>query len=111
MQIPHDIRVKKYELTYLISPQLTSDEVRVIAAAIEKSVKRFEGKIVSQEEWGKKQLAYTIKHSSKRYTEAVYKHLVLQFETKNVLEFEKELHLNQHLLRYLLVIATEGKTE
>lgn len=109
MQIPHDIRVKKYELTYLISPQLTSDEVREIAAMVEKSIKKFDGSIISQEEWGKKPLAYMVKHLSKRYTEAVYKHLIVQFETKNAYEFEKEIHLNQRLIRYLFVIAEEVK--
>lgn len=109
MQIPHDIRVKKYELTYLTSTQLTSDEAREIATAVEKSIKKSEGTIVSQDDWGKKALAYTIKHLGKRHTEAVFKHLVVQFETHNAFAFEKDLRLNQRVIRYLFVVAEEEK--
>lgn len=109
MQIPHDKRVRQYELTYLISPQLTSDETREIAAVVEKSIKKFDGKVLSQEDWGKRSLAYTLKHLGKRYDEAVFKHLVIEFETKAAFEFEKDVHLNQQVLRYLFVIAEEAK--
>lgn len=109
MQIPHDKRVRQYELTYLISPQLTSDETREIAAVVEKSIKKFDGKVLSQEDWGKRSLAYTLKHLGKRYDEAVFKHLVIEFETKAAFEFEKDVHLNQQILRYLFVIAEEAK--
>lgn len=108
MHIPQDKRIRKYELTYLISASLTNDEVSKISDVVEKLVKKHKGTVVSQEDWGKKTLAYTIQHSGKRHTEAGYRFLVLEFDTSHVEAFEKDIFLNQQLLRHLLVIADES---
>lgn len=111
MQIPTDKRVKTYELTYLISGSLTGDEVQSITASVEKLIAKHKGSIKNQEDWGKKPMAYMIKHAGKRHTEAVYKHIIVEFETHNAFAFEKELYLNQELLRHLFVIAAEPEKE
>ncbi len=105
MQIPKDKRVKLYELTVLVSAALTGEEVQRIEASIEKLVTKHKGSLKNKEDWGKRELAYTIKHAGKRHKEAIYKHLVLEFETSAAFAFEKELYLNQELLRHLFVIA------
>ena len=111
MQIPSDKRVNTYELTYLIPGALTGDEVQSITASVEKLIAKHKGSIKNQEDWGRKPMAYMIKHSGKRHTEAVYKHLVIEFETAHAFTFEKELYLNQELLRHLFVIAAEVEKE
>lgn len=111
MQIPTDKRVKTYELTYLVSGSLTGDEVKSIATAIEKLIAKHKGSIKSQEDWGRKQMAYAIRHAGKRQTEALYTHTVIEFETHEAYSFEKDLYLNQDLLRHLFVIAAEPKKE
>jgi small subunit ribosomal protein S6 len=108
MHIPSDKRSKLYELTYLVSAQLTSDEVKTIDSAVEKLITKNKGVVKNTEEWGKKQLAYTIKHAGKKHNEAAFKHCVIQFETDKAFAFEKELYLNQSVLRHLFVIAEEA---
>lgn len=105
MIIPKDKRVKLYELTYLVPSNLTGDESQVIETAIEKLIAKHKGTVKLQEEWGKKELAYTIAHSGKKHREAVYKFKVVEFETSAAFAFEKDFFLNQSVLRHLFVVA------
>ena len=107
MQIPADKRIKRYELTFLIAANLTGEEVKQIESSVEALIKKHNGTSVSQEDWGKKPLAYLIKKASKKHVEAVYKHWVLDFETKDAYKFDKELFLIQTIVRHLFVVATE----
>lgn len=111
MQIPQDTRVRQYELTYLVPASLTNDEVSQVDAAVEKLVKKHKGTTVSKEDWGKKTLAYTIQTAGKRHTEAVYKFMVLEFDTANTVAFEKDIFLNQSIIRHLLVVAQPKKAK
>ncbi|PIY79082.1 MAG: 30S ribosomal protein S6 [Candidatus Pacebacteria bacterium CG_4_10_14_0_8_um_filter_43_12] len=107
MEIPVDKRVRQYELTYLVPATLTSDELKQVETSVEKLVTKHKGKVVSSEAWGKKTLAYAIKVGGKRHNEAVYYHLVLEFETTQTVDFEKDIFLTQTIIRHLLVIAEE----
>lgn len=109
MHIPQDKRVRQYELTYLVPASLTSDEAASVKTAVEKLVKKHKGSVISQEEWGKRNLAYTIQVGGKRHTEAVYTHVVLEFDTAHTVAFEKDIYLNQSIIRHLLVVAEPSK--
>lgn len=110
MQIPADKRVRQYELTYLVPANLTSDESNQIEEAVEKLIKKHKGTTQTKEEWGKRPLAYTILHNGKRYTEALYKFMIVEFETSQAVGFEKDVYLNQQILRHLFVVAEAEKT-
>lgn len=104
MKIPQDKRIRTYELTYLIPSGLSSDESKAVVDQVEKLIKKYKGKIVQTEDWGKKTLAYTIQHAGKKYLEAEYKHLQIELETNQVQSFNRDVQLNQNILRHLLVI-------
>lgn len=110
MQIPADKRIKRYELTFLIPANLTGEETKQIESSVEALTKKHKGSVESQDDWGKKPLAYMIKHVGKKHVEAVYKHWVLEFETTKAYTFEKELKLTPGIIRYLFVVATEETT-
>lgn len=105
MKIPADTRIRQYELTYILPASYTSDEAAKIHTKIASAIDKLKGSLVSQEDWGKRELAYKIKHAGKSYTEGVYTHLVVELDRQHVASLERELMLNQQLLRYLLVIA------
>lgn len=104
MKIPQDKRIRTYELTYLIPAGLSSDESKAVVDQVEKLIKKYKGKIVQTEDWGKKNLAYTIQRAGKKYLEAEYKHLQIELETNQVQSFNRDVQLNQNILRHLLVI-------
>lgn len=95
---------RQYELTFLVSASLTNTEATKVVTEVEALVAKHQGKVAKKDDWGKKKLAYKIKHLGKSHAEALYTHLVLEFESKQVPAFEKDLKLNQNLIRYLLVV-------
>ena len=107
MKIIVDKKVRAYELTFLLRSDLTSAEIKKIQESLVALVAKHKGELKSQTEWGKKALAYTIKSTGKRYTEADFFHWVIQFETSHLAKFEHDLRLEQAILRYLLVLARE----
>lgn len=105
MKIPADARTRQYELTYVLPASFTSDEAGKVHTKIKTLLEKNKGKIVNQEDWGTITFAYKIKHSGKTHTEGNYTHLVIELERKYVAVLERELTLDQQLLRYLIVIA------
>ena len=103
-------QVRRYELTYLIPVSLTSGEASQTHQAVTDLVKKYEGTVIAQEDWGKKDLAYAIRHASSDQREAVYTHLLVELPASNVQGLERDLRLQSHLMRYLLVLAETGAT-
>lgn len=105
MKLVKDKRVRQYELTFLLPVSLTSDEARGVQDAVSSLVKKYKGSIVATEEWGKKTLAYAIRHTGKRQAEANYHHVLIEFPAESVTAFEQEFKLQPLVLRHLLVVA------
>lgn len=93
--------VKQYELTVLLPAESTPDMVKNFTTTIEKMVQAKEGKVVSQENWGKKVLAYRIN----KQPEALYLYFVLSLDTAVVQKFEHDVRLLDNVMRSLLVIT------
>ena len=110
MKILADKEVRQYELTFLLPGELTSVELKKIQESLFELVTKHKGAVVSQSEWGKKELAYTIKHTGKKHTQAEYFHWVVEFAPVRVTAFEQDLRLRSDLLRYLLVTARQEVT-
>lgn len=111
MKLVKDKRVRNYELTYLLPEALTSSEVAQAKEAIEQLLKKHKVKILSQEDWGKKAMAYPIKYKSKKQYEAFYVHMVLEADSSAMPKFEKNLYLNQDVIRHLVVLTDEVREE
>jgi len=111
MKIIEDPQTRLYELTYLVPAVFTESEISKMREDVLALVKKFKGDVVSTQDWGKKTLAYSIRHNSKDVTEAIYTHLELSFLSKNAPLFEKEVYLLPNLIRHLMVKADEKKKE
>lgn len=105
IDIPRDVQTRLYELTYLVVPSLTDSELSAARESIEKLVTKHQGTLVSKEDWGKQEMAYKIRHASQRQTDAVYTHLVLEFMPEKAYAFEKELYLQDVVMRHLFVLS------
>jgi small subunit ribosomal protein S6 len=94
--------MKEYELTVLIHPDLEVD--------IEKPLKKVRdliasagGNIVSEDNWGKKKLAYTIKNEDF----AIYVYFDISLPSDAPLKISNTLNITDEVLRYLLVTVDE----
>lgn len=101
--------VREYELTYLLPTTLTSSETAQAQEKIAQGIGKLGGSVVTSEDWGKRELAYAIRHSGSDRTEALYTHVVVSLPAKNAQALERELQLNTQVMRHLLILA-EPKT-
>jgi small subunit ribosomal protein S6 len=91
--------VREYEIVYVIRPDL-SDEDRV--AKIERIhalITENGGQMGKVEDWGKRVLAYEIRH----YTDGYYGLAEFQLEPANVKSIEGRLNIDEELLRYQVI--------
>ena len=94
--------VKEYELTVLIHPDLETD----LEAPLEKVrtlVTANGGKVIKEDNQGKKRLAYRIKGEDF----AVYVYMDVELPAEALLKISNTLNITDEVLRYLLVKVDE----
>ena len=90
--------MKEYELTVLIHPDLEAD-LETPLAKVRKLVTDNGGTIASEDNWGKKKLAYRINGEDF----AVYVALEVSLPAEAPLKISNTLNITDEVLRYLLV--------
>lgn len=88
----------EYELTVLIHPDLEADLEKPLTV-LRDIVKSAGGTIKSEDNWGKKKLAYPIAKENF----AVYVCLALELPPAAPLKISNTLNITENVLRYLLV--------
>jgi small subunit ribosomal protein S6 len=84
--------MSKYDLTFLLNEESELKTLKELVASLD-------CKIVKEEKWGEKTLAYPIKGLLK----AVYYQWHLEMPKTNAMELRKRLQFNEKLIRYLLL--------
>ena len=104
MKIPTEKRVRTYELTCLVEAELTQDELTVAKDELSKIITSAGGKIKDTQEWGKRELAYTISKAGKKYTQANYLHYIFEAEAEQVAAVNDAANISESIIRHLLVV-------
>ena len=93
-----------YETIYIINPTLDDDPLKEVIAKFSDLIKKLKGSIVKVNEWGKRKLAYDVKRFDKGY------YVVLDFCAlpKMVTELERNLKLDDRILKYITVKIDEN---
>ena len=94
--------MKEYELTVLIHPDLEADLEKPLTK-VRDIVKNAGGTITSEDNWGKKKLAYRIKKEDF----AVYVYMDVKLPADAPLKISNTLNITDEVLRYLLVTVDE----
>jgi small subunit ribosomal protein S6 len=94
--------MKEYELTVLIHPDLEVD-LDAPLDKVRKLVKDNGGEVVSEDNWGKKRMAYRIKGEDF----AVYVAMDVKLPAEAPLKISNMLNITDEVLRYLLVKVDE----
>lgn len=88
-----------YELMVVLVPSLTEDQQKKAFESLEEMVSFGGGKIVSSDMWGKRELAYPIK----KQVEGIYTILQVELPTEGPAGLEKQLLINEQVMRHLLI--------
>lgn len=92
-------KVNNYELIFILKPDLTEEKLESAIENVKKFITGKSGAITDLQKWGKRRLAYPIKHTA----EGIY--ILVKFQAKpNVnRELEKILRISEDVLRHLLI--------
>lgn len=88
-----------YETTFITRSELSDEALKAIQDRLNGVVAQYGGEVVLTEDWGKRKLAYTISKESR----GQYTYLVYTGKGDVVHEMERNLRLNEHVLRFLTV--------
>ncbi len=92
--------MRPYECVFIIDPKVEGDEaIEAVIQRMAKVVTDNGGEVTNIDKWGRKRLAYEIKHNTEGY------YVVLQFNGGNqtASELERILRISDDVLRHLLV--------
>lgn len=88
-----------YYLTLILKPDLEEKEQKELLDQVKKKMLGEDGKIEKEDMWGVREFAYPIKRQKKGY----YTHFEFQSDPKVIKGLDKNLKLEEDILRYLLV--------
>jgi small subunit ribosomal protein S6 len=96
-----DKRLQDYELIYIINPDVAEDALEAKVSSVSQSITSRDGVIASVDRWGKRKLAYPLKH----YLEGHYILTKFKISPARLKEIEANLKISEEVLRHLLVKA------
>jgi small subunit ribosomal protein S6 len=92
--------MKLYETGFLVSPNMTDEEAEAVIQQMADVIVQKNGKMVKQEKWGKRRLAYPIK----KFGEAYYVFFHYEGEPDIPLELGRRFRQMDTILRYLTLV-------
>ncbi|MDP2910490.1 MAG: 30S ribosomal protein S6 [bacterium] len=97
--------MKQYELTYLISPELSESEINDLSQKVLGFIEEEKGKIDKKQEPIKKKLGYPIKNKK----EAFLVCLDFSSDPEKITDLEKKIRTESQILRHIVIIKEKIK--
>jgi small subunit ribosomal protein S6 len=89
--------LRPYEILVILNAALTDEESAALLTQLGETVKGLGAEITKVENWGKRRLAYDID----KQREGTYAVIEVSAEPAMIKEFERQLKLNESVLRFL----------
>jgi len=97
--------MKQYELSYLISPELSESEINDLSQKVLGFIEEEKGKIDKKQEPIKKKLGYPIKNKK----EAFLVCLDFSSDPEKITDLEKKIRTESQILRHIVIIKEKIK--
>ena len=91
--------MRDYELVLIISPEVPEEDIPTSVERVNQFIGHRGGAITQTDYWGRRRLAYPIKH----FLEGSYVLAQLKLEPELTGELEAQLQISEEVLRHLLV--------
>ena len=95
--------MRNYELGFVIHPEVEQSDVTQSVDRVGQYVSAGDGEVTSVDVWGRRSLAYPIS----KHKEGTYVFLHAQLDPQAIQELERNLKLDEEILRYLLIRLEE----
>ncbi|MCI0471158.1 MAG: 30S ribosomal protein S6 [Candidatus Aminicenantes bacterium] len=90
---------RKYEIGFIINPESSEEEVKKVVDSVVESIKRNNGIIENVDEWGRRQMAYSIG----RHNEGFYVFINADLPGAAFFDIERRLKLSERVMRYMIL--------
>ena len=90
---------KPYETIFILTPVLSDEQTREAVNSYKKLLKELSAKIVHEESWGLRKLAYSIKKKNTGY----YQFFQIEAPGESIAQLETAYKRDERVLRYLTV--------
>jgi small subunit ribosomal protein S6 len=97
--------MRNYELAYIADPELDTQALKTLEEKVQDWIEAVGGKVLKIDRWGKRRLAYTLR----RRNEGYYFFYQFQIPTQASKEMERNLRLNEQVLRYMISVAESAE--
>jgi small subunit ribosomal protein S6 len=95
--------LRDYELTLVLNPEVDDDGVTAFNERLNQFITEKNGMVIEVNQWGKRKLAYPIKH----FTEANYLSTKFKLQPQSATELGKMLRKWEEILRFLIIRLEE----
>jgi small subunit ribosomal protein S6 len=89
--------LRPYEILVIIDPRPSDEEVAQLLTRLQENLKELGVEVAQVENWGRRRLT----HDIKKQREGTYAVFEVSAEPAMVKEFERQLRLNENILRFL----------
>ena len=89
---------RDYELGIVINPEVGDEQARAVVERVQQIIGANGGQVVRVNAWGRRRLAYPIEH----HRDGLYFFYDLILEPQSVVEIERNLRVNEDIVRHLL---------
>lgn len=92
--------MNKYELMTLTKGSAGEDKAKELSGKVHSAISSADGKVLENDFWGKRKLAYQIK----REIDGFYEVINFELDSSKVDELKTKLNLMDNLVRYLITV-------
>ena len=96
--------MRNYELAYIIHPGVDGEGVSEAVEKVSQQVKAVNGEVAKVDIWGRRKLAYPINN----HRDGTYVLANVSLLPSTIVELERNLKLNEQVIRYLIVVDEES---
>ncbi len=98
-QVTKDQKSQEYELVYILNPEISEEALETSVNSVTQFITSREGVVGAVDKWGKKKLAYPLKH----FLEGNYILTKFKISPARCKELEANLRISEDVLRHLLI--------
>ena len=95
--------MNKFETVLLFSPEISSQEINNEHKKFKDYILNSDGKIINEEDWGLRDLSYSIK----KFKKAFYNFFQIEISGSNLVKIKNDLNQNDKVLRHIFIKVKE----
>ncbi len=89
----------KYEIGYVLNPEVSDENVKKVSDSILEIIKKAEGEVENVDEWGRKPLAYPIQ----KHNEGIFTFINTDVDGSVISNIERRLKLSEEVMRFIVL--------